>query len=131
MARRKRWRAFVLDEGTYAEERFLLVVQDDEEQKRLLTVDIEAGMSADDILAIRGWARIGDWEPGVDGRHAPVRRAQHGRIPNPGVRVETMLPPDVLAQAEALVGSSLGRNRSDVVAALVTRGLKSLDLEES
>jgi hypothetical protein len=116
-----RWRVFVLDEGAYTDEPCLAVVVDDDEQWRLLVADIRPGTTPDDILGEHGWRRTGDWEPGDEGRHAPVRRAVRGRMVR-GVRVETKLAPDVLAQVESLIGTD-GADRSEVIASLVRRGL--------
>ncbi len=123
------WRVFVLYEGGHADDPGLSVVTDDDRQATLLYVDIPDGGDVDQLLAENGWRRAGDWEPTLDGRHAPVRRAGRGR-PSRGVRVETKLTPGEVARVEELVGH-WGADRSDVLAALVRRQLAALDGAES
>lgn len=117
------WRAFLLDEGAYAGQPAVSVVRDDDHQERVLSTEVSGDV--DDALARNGWRRTGDWSPGVDGRHAPVARAGPGRISR-GARVETKLPDDVLARVVGLVGTQLGSDRSEVIAALVQRGLRDV-----
>lgn len=55
------------------------------------------------------------------GSSDPARRSP-GR-PSRGVRVETKLRPEVLAQVEALIATKAGADRSEVIARLVELGL--------
>jgi hypothetical protein len=59
---------------------------------------------------------------------APEPRRGRGR-PSRGVRVETKLMPEEVAQVEALIGT-LGGDRSEVLATLVRRALAATPVTE-
>lgn len=121
------WWAVALMAGPYDAEPCLTVYREDEqgEQRRLVCVSLTtpAGpVDADRVLTAQGWRRTGEWVSIGEGDTAPIARA-NGRPPD-GIPVKARLWLDDLEAVDGLVGIH-GRDRSQVIAWLVRRGLET------